>query len=62
MVGISVIDRDLLDHDTVGSCQLTLAELVAEIGPREIRFFGRSGELRAGGVLLLLVSVEEGGG
>ncbi len=58
LVTVTIRDRDLEDHDNVGTAHLSVAELVrrAELG--HLRFFDETGTLLAGGIVELDVSVE----
>src|SRR5690349_4296046 len=55
---IQVMDRDLAEDDPVGAAEVPLATLVQRIGTFRPRFLTPNGELTAGGLLTLTVTVE----
>ncbi|MHC4821382.1 MAG: hypothetical protein ACYTDX_06650 [Planctomycetota bacterium] len=54
---IEVADEDLVDHDAVGSWQITVGDLVSTSGVREIQLLNADGTLLAGGIAGLRISV-----
>lgn len=58
VLSVNVIDADERNDDNIGSFQIKLSDLLAEEGPRTLKFFDSQGYLKAGGLLLLNVSVE----
>jgi tetratricopeptide (TPR) repeat protein len=57
-VSFTVLDRDLEQDDRVGAFQLSMSELLSETGVKELYFVTKDGELRAGGLVGLRLSVQ----
>ena len=58
VLNIRVTDIDDTNHDPVGSYQVVLGDLVKQGSVQEIPLFSNKGELLAGGLLALKISVE----
>jgi hypothetical protein len=57
-ITITVVDKDLEQHDHVGTVHMPIAELVKKADAGPLRFVDKDGNLQAEGVVQLDVSVE----